>query len=53
MPIGEVHNFEWGLFKNSSDTNSQLLVKVMELVDQRYLCFQNINAIAVDEEEDK
>lgn len=51
VPIGEVHNFDWELFKNSGDTNIQLLVKVMETVDQAYNSIKNINGINTDDEE--
>ena len=53
VPIEEVHNFEWQLFKNSTDTNIQLLVRVMELVDETYLSLQNLNDIQVEEEEEE
>ncbi len=51
VPIGEVHQFDWEIFKNSDDTNIQLLVKVMENVDNTYQSIKNINAIKLDEEE--
>ena len=50
VPIGEVHQFDWDLFKNSDDTNIKLLVKLMETVDETYQSIQNINAIKMDEE---
>ena len=53
VPIGEVHQFDWDLFKNSDDTNIQLLVKLMETVDETYQSIQNINAIKMDEEEEE
>jgi len=36
VPIGEVHQFDFELFKNSDDTNIQLLVKLIEKVDETY-----------------
>ena len=53
VPIGEVHQFDWDLFKNSDDTNIQLLVKLMETVDETYQSIQNINAIKMDKEEEE
>ena len=53
VPIGEVHNFEYELFKNSADTNIQLLVKLMETVDNAYHSIKNINSIKMDDEEEK
>ena len=49
MPIGEVNQFDWHLFKNSDDTNIQLLVKLMEKVVETYQSIQNINAIKREE----
>ena len=53
VPIGEVHNFEYELFKNSTDTNIQLLVKLMESVDNTYHSIKNINSIEMGDEEEK
>ena len=50
VPIGEVHQFDWELFKNSDDTNIQLLVKLIENVEETYQSIQNINAITMEEE---
>ena len=50
VPIGEAHQFDWDLFKNSDDTNIQMLVKLMETVDETYQSIQNINSIKMDEE---
>jgi hypothetical protein len=36
VPIGKVHQFDFELFKNSDDTNIQLLVKLIEKVDETY-----------------
>lgn len=51
VPIGETHVFEWELFKNSSDTNIQMLVKIIEQVDQTYNSIKNINAIEMEDED--
>lgn len=51
VPIGEVHQFDFGLFKNSDDSNIQLLVKLMEKVDDTYQSIKNINSIEMDDEE--
>ncbi len=53
VPIGEVHNFEYELFKNSTDTNIQLLVKLIETVDTTYHSIKNINSIVMGDEEEK
>ncbi len=50
VPIGEIHQFDFELFKNSSDTNIQLLVKLMETVETTYESIKNINSINPDEE---
>ena len=50
VPIGEVHQLDWELFKNSDDTNIQLLVKLMESVDATYESIKNINSIKMDDE---
>ena len=50
VPIGEVHQFDWNLFKNSDDTNIQLLVKLMENVEETYQSIQNVNALKMEEE---
>lgn len=52
VPIGEVHNFEYELFKNSTDTNIQLLVKLMETIDGTYNSIKNINSIKMDDDDD-
>lgn len=48
VPIGEVHQFDFELFKNSDDTNIQLLVKLMETVDETFETLKNINSINVE-----
>jgi len=50
VPIGEIHQFDFELFKNSDDTNIQLLVKLMEAVDETFESIKNINSIKIDEE---
>lgn len=51
VPIGETHNFDFDLFKNSGDTNIQLLVKLMENVDETFESIKNINSIKLDEKQ--
>ena len=51
VPIGEVHQFDFELFKNSDDTNVKLLIKLMETVDATFESIKNINSIKLDEEE--
>ncbi len=50
VPIGEVHQFEFELFKNRDDTNIQLLVKLMETVDETFESIKNINSIKLEED---
>ncbi len=50
VPIGEVHQLDFELFKNSDDTNVQLLIKLMEMVDETFESIKNINSIKLDEE---
>jgi len=50
VPIGEVHQLDFELFKNSDDTNIQLLIKLMETVDETFESIKNINSITMDEE---
>lgn len=49
VPIGEEHSFSFELFKNSSDTNIQLLVGLMEKVDSTFETIKNINNIKLEE----
>ena len=49
VPIGETHQFDFELFKNSGDTNIQLLVKLIETVDTTFETIKNINSIQLDE----
>jgi len=46
VPVGETHNVDCNIFKNSNDTNVQLLVKLIEQTDETY---NNINNIQIDE----
>ena len=50
VPIGEVHNFNFELFKNSCDTNIQLLVKLIENVDQTFESIKNLNCIVLEDD---
>lgn len=45
VPIGEVHQLDFELFKNSDDTNVQLLIKLMETVDETFESIKNINSL--------
>lgn len=45
VPVGETHNVDFDIFKNSSDTNIQLLVKLIEQVDETFNSIKNINSI--------
>lgn len=49
VPIGETHQFDFELFKNSGDTNVQLLVKLIETIDTTFETIKNINSIQLDE----
>lgn len=49
VPMGETHQFDFELFKNSEDTNIQLLVKLIEIVDNTFESIKNINSITLDE----
>ena len=49
VPIGETHQFDFELFKNSDDTNIQMLVKLIEIVDETFESIKNINSITFDE----
>ena len=48
VPIGETHQFDFELFKNSGDTNVQLLVKLIENVDATFETIKNINSIELN-----
>jgi hypothetical protein len=50
VPIGETHQFHFDVFKNSSDTNIQLLIGLMEKVEETFQSIININGIQLDEE---
>lgn len=49
VPIGETHQFDFEIFRNSNDTNVQLLVKLIETVDTTFETIKNINSIQFDE----
>ena len=48
VPVGEVHEFDFMLFKNSADTNIQLLVKLMYAVESTFDSIKNINDIEIE-----
>jgi hypothetical protein len=48
VPIGEVHQLDFELFKNSDDTNVQLLIKLRGTVDETFESIKNINSINVE-----
>ncbi len=50
VPIGETHYFDFELFKNCTDTNIQLLVKLIEKADETYQAIKNVNAIETKED---
>ena len=50
VPIGEVHQFEFDVFKNCDDTNIQLLVKLIENIGETFETIKNINSIEINEE---
>lgn len=51
ISIGESFHFDFEIFKNSDDTNIQLLIKLIEKVDSTYHTIKNINGIGVVNEE--
>ncbi len=50
VPIGEVHQFDFEIFRNSDDINIQLLVKLIETVDETFESSKNINSLNLEEE---
>ncbi len=42
VPLGEVHDFNLKLFKNSCDTNIQLLIRLIEKVDETFESIKNL-----------
>ncbi len=50
VPLGEVHDFNFEFFKNSCDTNIQLLVKLLENVDAIFESIKNLNSIVLEDE---
>ncbi|MEJ7821358.1 MAG: hypothetical protein WKF85_03495 [Chitinophagaceae bacterium] len=53
VPIGEVHEFSLELFRNSCDTNIQLLVGLMQKVEETFESLRNLNSIVLEEEKDQ
>lgn len=49
VPIGEVHQFDFEIFRNSEDTNIQLLVKLIENIDDTYETIKNLNNIEMED----
>ncbi len=52
VPVGEVHQFDFEIFKNSSDLNVQLLVKLLENIGETYQSILNVNGLEMDGDED-
>src|SRR5690606_39648251 len=52
LPICEVHQFDFELFRNSVDANVQLLVKLIESVEGTYQSIKNINGLVISGEEE-
>lgn len=52
VPQGEVHQFDFEIFKNSDDLNVQLLVKLLENIGETYQSILNINSIELDVDEE-
>ncbi len=48
VPIGEEHQFDFEIFRNSNDTNIQILVSVIENIDSAYEKIKNINNITLE-----
>jgi hypothetical protein len=47
---GETHYFDFEHFKNCTDINIHLLVKLIEKVDETYRTIKNLNAIETKED---
>lgn len=52
VPEGEVHQFDFEMFKNSEDLNVQLLVKLLEKIGETYQSILNINSLKLDDEKE-
>lgn len=52
VPEGEIHQFDFEIFRNSADLNIQLLVKLMENIGETYQSLLNINGLEGDGDED-
>jgi hypothetical protein len=50
VPIGEFHEFDFEIFKNSDDINIQLLVELFEKVNETFETIKGINYIDLDDE---
>jgi hypothetical protein len=48
VPIGEEHELQWDLFKNSNDVNIQLLIKLMGQVEDVFQSICNLNNIELE-----
>lgn len=48
VPIGEEHELQWDLFKNSNDVNIQLLIKLIEQVEEAFQSICNLNNIELE-----
>ena len=51
VPVGEIYNFDFYLFKSCEDINVQLLVKLIENVEETYQAISDVNAIEMEEED--
>ncbi len=51
VPKGEIHQFDFEIFRNSDDVNVQLLVETMENISDTIQSIININDLEMDEEE--
>ena len=47
VPLGEVHQFDYDLFKNMDDKNIQSLIEVIDKVHEVYHSIANINSIEI------
>lgn len=52
VPEGEVHQFDFEIFRNSADVNVQLIVKVIETIADTIQSIMNINDFDLDEDEE-
>ena len=47
VPIGESHQFDFEIFRNSEDSNIQQLVKLIDVIDGTYESLKNINGLEI------